>query len=85
MKIESRIGFPFQYTPHSPRAGFASEAIRDGYDVVQVKEAGRWAVDSSLRTYIDLVAVSQIEIDVLSRGLLSLVEYAEHNLIAFFP
>ena len=69
----------FGWTPHSPRAGFASEAIQDGVPFQEVKEAGRWLVDSSLRTYIDLVQTAQIAVDVQARFLLPAVEHVARD------
>ena len=56
-KVESLIGISAGYTPHSPRAGFASESYRDGMEFTAIKEQGRWLVDSSLRCYIDVVGL----------------------------
>jgi hypothetical protein len=85
VKAQSALGIDFGWTPHSPRAGFASEAIQDGIPFQQVKESGRWLVDSSLRTYIDLVRVSQLSVDVQAKGLLPAVAFADQNLFRFFP
>ena len=65
----------FGWTPHSPRAGFASEAIQDGVPFQEVKEAGRWLGDSSPRTYIDLVQRAQLAVDVQARGRVPAVEF----------
>ena len=75
----------FGWTPHSPRAGFASEAIQDGVPFQEIKEAGRWLVDSSLRAYIDLVQTAQIAVDVQARGLLPAVEFVAREFFRFFP
>ena len=37
-KVETLLGVAAGYTPHSPRAGFASESFRDGMDFVSIKE-----------------------------------------------
>ena len=46
------------YTPHSARAGFATDKILSGASFVEVREAGRWVHDASLRIYLDAVAVA---------------------------
>ena len=40
-------------------------------------------VDSSLRTYIDVVSVLQIHTDLMTSGLVPLLEYADRQLLAF--
>ena len=84
-KIENQLQLNIGLTPHSPRAGMASEAILAGYRFQDIKEAGRWIVDSSLRTYIDVVSVLQIQTDLETRGLSAMLKYADEQLLAFFP
>ena len=75
----------FGWTPHSPRAGFPSEAIQDGVPFQEVQEAGRWLVDSSLRMYIGLVQTAQLAVEVQARGLLSADEFVALDFFRFFP
>ncbi|CAE8740614.1 unnamed protein product [Polarella glacialis] len=49
-----KLGLP-PLTPHSPRA---TAQIISGRDFVSVREEGRWLSDSSLRIYLDQVAVA---------------------------
>ena len=72
------------WTPHSPRAGFASEAIASGADFVAVREAGRWVADSSLRTYIDLQRVATIGTELQLAGFAAALDWADEHLGAFF-
>ena len=60
INVEQKLSVSIGWTPHSPRAGFASVSIQDGASFWETREAGRWLADSSLRVYIDLVAVGQI-------------------------
>ena len=83
-KVESELGLEMGWTPHSPRAGFASESIQDGCRFGETKEAGRWVADSSLRTYIDLVACEQIVSDLRIAGLLPVMKHASAHLTSFF-
>ena len=46
------------FSPHSPRAGFASDSVLEGKQFVQIREEGRWTADSSLRIYLDVVATA---------------------------
>ena len=73
------------FSPHSPRAGFATEAIADGADFVSVREAGRWLADSSLRTYVDLAWVVAIATDFELAGIAAAVDYTEARIADFFP
>jgi hypothetical protein len=45
------------WTPHSPRAGRASDMMMMGLPFLRIREAGRWQSDSSLRRYLDVMAV----------------------------
>ena len=49
LKIEHMLKLDLGLTPHSPRSGYATEAIQEGHDFVAVKEGGRWVSDASLR------------------------------------
>ena len=54
--------------PHSARAGFASEATAWGMSFEQIRETGRWKVDSSLRVYIDMVQAAHIAVGLKAAG-----------------
>ena len=72
-RLDERLCVETGFTPHSPRAGFASEAIADGVAFGALKELGRWIADSSLRTYVDLVAIGQLTADMRLKNLLPAV------------
>ena len=84
-RVEQTLGITVGWTPHSPRAGFASEAIARGVPFAEVREAGRWRADSSLRTYIDIVAAAQITVDLRVRGFLEAQAYAREHFETFLP
>lgn len=46
------------WSPHSARARFASDAVSEGIPFESLREFGRWTHDSSLRTYLDIVLVA---------------------------
>ena len=50
------------FTPHSMRAGWASELRMRGVPFTELKERGRWISDSSLRTYLDAVTTARINL-----------------------
>ena len=84
-QVEKTLGVSVGWTPHSPRAGFASEAIARGLPFSEVREAGRWRADSSLRTYIDIVAAAQITVDLRVRGFVQAQLYARSHFESFLP
>ena len=42
-----------EYTGHSARAGFVSDALLNGMPFIEVKETGHWIQDTTLRVYAD--------------------------------
>jgi hypothetical protein len=50
----SHVGF----TPHSPRAGWASEKRLAGVSFEEIRERGRWSTDTALRIYLDVSTVA---------------------------
>ena len=71
------------WTPHSPRAGFASEAKAQNRSFVEIREEGRWVADSSLRVYLDVVAVAQIESDSKSRHVQLAATFAQQHILEY--
>ena len=53
------LGIP-RFTPHSGRAGFATDALLAGRDFTSIREDGRWLSDASLRVYLDAVAMCSL-------------------------
>ena len=78
---EARIGFFPGWSPHSARAGFASEARASGVPFTELREAGRWVADSSLRVYLDEVAAAGIAGQLHRAGLTPAISWAA----AFWP
>ena len=46
------------YTPHSPRAGWATTWRLSGMPFIEIQEWGRWQNAATLRIYLDAVAAS---------------------------
>ena len=59
--VEAKLGVDIHVTPHSPRAGFASERVALGDPTEEIRRDGRWDSEQSFKTYIDIVAASQVE------------------------
>ena len=68
-KVESRLGLSVGWGLHSPRAGFASDSRAEGWAFQEIREAGRWASDSSLRTYLDIVGATNVSVSLRAAGL----------------
>lgn len=83
--VESRLKVNIAWTPHSPRAGFDSDATAAGKSFTEIREAGRWIADSSLRTYVDIVTAASISTSLRLEGLRPAILYAQANLYEFFP
>ena len=83
--IEQLLGLSFGFGPHSPRAGFASEGRARGMSFVELREAGRWVADSSLRIYIDCVSAAAISVTLRSKGLVPALTFAAEHALEYFP
>jgi hypothetical protein len=79
-----KLGLP-RYTPHSPRAGWATHQVLLGRDFVSIREEGRWTVDASLRVYLDVLSsASQQNAPALGQ-FLERATCIKQNMEAFFP
>ena len=58
-----------RYSPHSCRAGFATEAIIKGEAPTLVQRRGRWASEASFLVYVDVATALQVEAEFRSRAL----------------
>ena len=79
------MGVTCGYTPHSPRAGFASERFADGESFTSLKETGRWLADTSLRTYIDVISASTVAVKYEAAGLTPALAWCFHHIGSYFP
>ena len=79
------MGLSFmKFTPHSARAGFASDIIAAGEPFSRVKELGRWASDQSCRTYIDVNAATSILVNFKLKKLAEPMAFAVAHMLEFF-
>ena len=72
------------FTPHSPRSGFASDCIAAGLGYTRTRELGRWASETSLRTYVDITSAASIQVNLKTKHLNSAVAYCCANMLNFF-
>ena len=75
-RAEESYGIEANWSPHSPRAGYASEARALGKSFVETREEGRWTSDTSLRIYIDLAESASIGLKLRLSGLAAAQEWA---------
>ena len=82
--VDSDLNINLGYTPHSPRAGFATEARLKGMAFEEIREAGRWQSDSSLRTYLDLVGATSSLKCLRGKGFSAQLAEAEERWPAYY-
>ena len=82
----SKIGVSnLHFTPHSPRAGFATELFAQGVPFERIMTLGRWVSPQSLRTYLDVVSASAIAVSLKSGTLTNAMCYCQTHILTFFP
>ena len=84
-RCEAQLGIVAGWTPHSPRAGFASEQYALGTPFTEIKETGRWLCDISLRTYVDVISASDIALRLQSAQLGPAIGYCRRHIEHYFP
>ncbi len=68
--VHSHLGLrDLDITPHSPRSGFATECAIEGIPTQRAMELGRWRVESSYRTYVDVCMSANIAVSLHIAGL----------------
>jgi hypothetical protein len=85
IEAEAQLGISLQFTPHSPRAGFASEGIAAGKSVAHLMSVGRWSSESSFKIYVDVITALQVANSLRQDGLQPACAFVLHNLLDYFP
>ena len=78
-------GLAIDWSPHSPRAGFATDATADGLPFPVLKEEGRWVSDTSTRVYIDCVSSVASLKQIEAAGYSEAVAYTYQHFEDYFP
>ena len=73
-RVEAQLGLNVGWTPHSGRAGYASDSRAEGISFEEIREGGRWQSDSSLRRYLDIIGASSIGVALRGVGLAPALE-----------
>jgi integrase len=82
--VETDLGLKVGFTPHSPRAGFASERIALGEPEAQVQRKGRWYMQSSFAVYADIVSASQVTTTLHFEGLRDAIVFCNAHILDYF-
>ena len=83
-RLELKLGIEVGWTPHSGRAGFATELRSAGTPFSEIRERGRWAADSSLRTYLDIVGAAQVSTSLRLKGYAGHIAWAHSHWEEYF-
>jgi len=81
---EKHFGLDLHLTAHSGRAGFATSRIMSGAEAKQVQAEGRWASESSFRTYIDVVGSLHTRAQVELGRLQAAATWCEQHIEDYF-
>lgn len=57
----------------------------NGMSFVELREAGRWVADTTLRTYLDVVGAALLETNRALQPLRGAIERAGNGLLSSFP
>ena len=82
--LDQLLKFGAGWTPHSGRAGFATDSRQEGRTFEEIREAGRWQADSSLRVYLDVVTATSVLLQARANGLSSALAWAARYWRAYF-
>lgn len=81
---EQHYGLALHLTAHSGRAGFATTRVMAGDEAKQVQADGRWASESSFRTYVDVVGSLHVKSQVAVVNLSSAARWCELHIDEYF-
>ena len=82
--VKQDLNLDLTVTPHSARAGFATDCIASGMPFDDVRQLGRWAAESSLRGYIDIVTSASVAVQLRVKHLGQSINFADDNFLSFF-
>ena len=78
-----RMKFSTAFSPHSPRAGWATEQFLSHVPVATIKLKGRWASESSLKIYLDVLGAAYSLEGVASAR--PIASYLQEDFLQRFP
>ena len=83
-QAEQALGVSVGWGPHSPRAGWATDARAEGISFTEIREGGRWVSDSSLRIYLDVLGANTVLQQLQQRGLSDQLRWVNSNWPIYF-
>ena len=83
-RAQSFLRTDLALTPHSPRAGFATDALVEGRVPSDIREAGRWQSESSFRIYLDVVGALGVGQQLKLAGFERVIPWLRNNLGLYF-
>ena len=83
-QAEQALGVDVGWGPHSPRAGWATDARAEGISFTEIREGCRWVNDSSLRVYLDVLGANNVLQQLQQRGLAEQLRWANTNWPIYF-
>ena len=83
-RFETARGLNAGWTAHSPRAGYATDGVAEGKDILTIKEGGRWLSESSFRTYVDVVASTSVLQDIQRLGFAPALRFCSEHFERYF-
>ena len=83
-QAERALGVDAGWGPHSPRAGWATDARAEGISFTEIREGGRWVSDSSLRIYLDVVGANNVLLQLQQVGLSEQLRWASRHWVHYF-
>jgi hypothetical protein len=82
--VEQALGLKVGFSPHSPRAGFASERLARGEPAAEIQRKGRWLMQSSFAVYADVITASQVSTALHFEGLHAAMVYCNAHILDYF-
>jgi hypothetical protein len=82
--VEQALGLRVGFSPHSPRAGFASERLARGEPAAEIQRKGRWLMQSSFAVYADVITASQVSTALHFEGLNEALVYCNAHILEYF-
>ena len=83
-RAQSYLRTDLALTPHSPRAGFATDSLVEGKVPSEIREAGRWQSESSFRIYLDVVGALGVGQQLKLAGFEQVIPWLKNNLSLYF-
>ena len=82
--VTGRLGFSdIGWSPHGPRAGFATEMRALRVPKAEIMEEGRWHSEQSFRIYVDVVGASDIHVALRTKGFLHAMAWAQNHWLSY--